>query len=283
MSRFRVFVRLIFGVVCLLAVAAQVLADGMQYPLTAVVSGKDLFVADVNLPGVWKVSDGKAAIYFQASKKFRTPLNRVRCVAVDRQGKLLAGDSSTREVYRFDDVGQPQPLTNGGIGIPMDMVEDPDGNLFVTDLELHWVFKIAAGAGKAEKFAEVPAPRGITIDVDRNLWVVSHGKNQIVKLSPEGKLETVVEGRPFQFPHEIELGKDKTAFVTDGYSKAVWKIPLSGKPVKLVEGKPLDNPVGLTWQGDTLLVIDPRANGVFAITPDGKLSAVSPVAESSNK
>lgn len=262
-------------------IGSSVQADGLQYPLTAASSpdGKTLFVADLNQPGVWKLSDGKLSLFFQASKKFRTPLNRIRCIGVDHQGKLLAGDSSTREVFRFDDEGKPQPLTAGGIGIPMDLVADQDGNIFVTDLELHWIWKIAVGASKAEKFAEVAAPHGITIDGDKNLWVVSHGKNAVVKVTPEGKVETVVEGRPFQFPHEIQLGKDKTAYVTDGYGKCVWKIPPGGKPTKLVEGEPLKNPVGLAWQGETLLVIDPHSKGIFSIGTDGKLSPVVASAE----
>lgn len=251
-------------------------ADGLQYPLTAVAGadGKSLFIADLNQPGVWKLSDGKLSVFFQASKKFRTPLNRVRCIGVDRNGKLLAGDSSTREVFRFDDAGQPQPLTNGGIGIPMDLVVDPDNNIFVTDIELKWIWKIPAAGGKVEKFAEVEAPRGITIDADRNLWVISHGKNQLLRVTPDAKVEVVVEGRPWGFPHEVELDKDKAAFVTDGYGKTVWKVPFGGKPEKLVSGEPLVNPVGLTWQGETLLVIDPRAKGLFSVDPSGKLVAV---------
>ena len=268
-----------FVAICLSCVSSFAQADGLQYPLTAIASGKDLYIADLNQPGVWKLSDGKLSLFFQASKKFRTPLNRIRCVAVDHQGKLLAGDSSTREVYRFDDAGQPQPLTNGGIGIPMDLVDDGRGNIFVTDLELHWIWKIAAGTTKAEKFAEVAAPHGIAIDADKNLWVVSHGKNQLVKVTADSQVEVVVEGRPWQFPHEVELDKDNVAYVTDGYSKAVWKVPVGGKPTKLVEGAPLKNPVGLTWQGETLLVIDPHAKGVFAVGADGKLSPVPASAE----
>ena len=260
----------------LMFASSLVRADELQYPLTAVASadGKSLFIADLNQTGVWKLTDGKLSIFFQADKKFRTPLNRVRCIGLDRNGKLLAGDSSTREVFRFDDDGKPQPLTNGGIGIPMDLVVDPDNNIFVTDLELKWIWKIPAAGGKAEKFTEVDAPRGITMDADRNLWVINHGKNQLLRITPDAKIEVVVEGRPWQFPHEVELDKNKTAFVTDGYTKSVWKVPFGGKPEKLVSGEPLVNPVGLTWQGDTLLDIDPRAKGVFAIDSASKLSAV---------
>lgn len=268
------FWRVVTVAIVLIGIPSAGMAEGMQYPLTAVAKGPDLFIADLNQPGVWKLSDGKLTLFYQASKKYRTPLTRVRCLALDHQGKLLAGDTSPREVYRFDDEGKPQPLTNGGIGMPMDLAVDPDGNIFVSDLELHWIWKIPAAGGKAEKFVEVPAPRGLTIDSDKNLWVVSHGKNQLLRVTPDAKIETVVEGRPWGFPHEVELGKDKTAFVSDGYGKAVWKVPPGGKPEKWASGDPLKNPVGLTWHGETLLVVDPRANGVFAIDSTGKLSAV---------
>ena len=273
--------RCMFWVLCfvssgLVLAPSCIKAEDWQYPLTATASadGRSLFIADLNQPGVWKLSDGKLSLFFQASKKFRTPLNRIRCVAMDRNGKLLAGDTSTREVYRFDDAGQPQPLTQGGIGMPMDLTVDSDNNIFVTDLELKWIWKIPASGGKTEKFAEVDAPRGITIDADNNLWVVTSGKNQLVRVTPTAQIEVVVEGRPWQFPHEVKLDKQKNAYVTDGYGKAVWKVPFGGKPEKLVSGEPLVNPVGLTWQDDKLLVIDPRAKGVFVVDLSGKLSPV---------
>ncbi|MFM9960913.1 MAG: SMP-30/gluconolactonase/LRE family protein [Planctomycetaceae bacterium] len=275
MCRFRILNRW-FVWLGLALIPSLTRAEGLEYPLTAVAAadGQSLFIADRNQPGLWKLSNGKLSPFFQASKKFRTPLNAVRCVGLDRNGKVLAGDSSTREVFRFDDDGKPQPLTNGGIGIPMDLVVDPENNVFVTDLELKWIWKIPAAGGKTEKFAEVDAPHGITIDADKNLWVVSHGKNQLMRVTPDAKVETVVEGRPWQFPHEVELDKDKTAFVTDGYGKAVWKVPFGGKPEKVFAGEPLVNPVGLTWQEGKLLVIDPRAKGVFLLGADGKLVAV---------
>ena len=89
-------------------------AQELNYPL-AVAAADDgtLYIADRYLPGVWKVTNGKTEVYFQGSKKFRTPLNAVRCVAIDKQGRLLAGDSATREVYRFDESAKPKPLTGG--------------------------------------------------------------------------------------------------------------------------------------------------------------------------
>ena len=111
----------------LVAIASPAMAQ-MQYPLaiTAADSG-ELYVADRELPGVWRADGAKLSVYFQGSKKFRTPLNAVRCLALDRSGALLAGDSSTREIYRFDKAGKPVPLTSGGIGIPMGMAVNSRG------------------------------------------------------------------------------------------------------------------------------------------------------------
>ena len=112
---------------CLTGGTAQ--AQELNYPL-AVAAADDgtLYIADRYLPGVWKVTNGKTEVYFQGSKKFRTPLNAVRCLAIDKQGRLLAGDSATRDVYRFDESAKPKPLTGGKIGIPMDIAVAGDGN-----------------------------------------------------------------------------------------------------------------------------------------------------------
>jgi sugar lactone lactonase YvrE len=248
----------------------------MQYPLSAVASESGtIYVADRNLPGIWKIDDNKLSPFFEGSKRYRTPLYAVRCVTLDKSGALLAGDSATREVYRFDKDGKPTALTDGGIGMPMSIAVNSKGELLVADLELHRIWKVPAAGGKPEQLAEVQAPRGLAVDSEDSLWVVSHGKNQIVRVTPGGKLETVVEGRPFLFPHNIVLGQDKTAYVTDGYSKAVWKIPPGGKPEKWVSGDPLINPVGLAWRKQNLLVVDPRANAVLEITPDGKIAKLA--------
>ena len=124
-------------------------------------------------------------------------MNAVRCLAIDKAGSLLAGDTATREVYRFDKAGKPVPLTDGGIGIPMSIAVNSKGDLLVADLELHRIWKVPAAGGKPEQVAEVQAPRGVCVDSEDNVWVVSHGKNQVVRITASGKVETVVEGRPF--------------------------------------------------------------------------------------
>lgn len=259
--------------VLLLAMVASASAAELQYPLAiARADSGTIYLADRNLPGVWKIDGGKLSLFFEGSKKFRTPLNAPRCIAIDKKGRVLAGDSSTREVYRFDEAGKPQPLTGGEIGIPMSIAVNSAGDLLVADLEVHYIWKVPDAGGKPVKFAEVPAPRGLAIDAEDRLWVVSHGKDHLVRISPDGKIEPIVKGRPFQFAHTVVLDKDQTAYVCDGYAKTVWKVGGDGKPVEWAKGKPLINPVGLAWKGETLLIVDPHAKVVFQADPEGKLT-----------
>ena len=256
-----------------------------DYPLAVTATADGIvYVADRKLPGIWKVEDGRKSVYFQGSKKFRTPLNAIRCLAIDHEGKLLAGDSSTRDVYRFDENDQPQPLTAGWIGIPMALAVGSDGTIFTADLELHRIWKMpAAGAKEPEEFAVINSPRGITLDPDGNLWVLSTSSKdgQIQKVTPDGKIEPFVKGHPFNLPHNIVRADDGSFFVTDNYEHCVWKVSADGEKEKWVVGKPMDRPVGLCRHGENLLIADPHIRTIFSLAPDKKLTVLvnSPVDE----
>ena len=275
---------LLASTIVLTAIAATLAQDakparGLVYPLDVSVTAdaKTLYLGDRKLPGLWKAgADGKLAVFFQASKKFRTPLNAVRCIAADGKGGLLVGDSGTREVYRFSADGKSTPLTKGGIGIAMGIAVNAKGTIFVSDLELQRIWTVPAAGGEPKEFAVLPAPRGMTFDKKGQLWVVSGGpRNQLVKIAADGKITPVVKDRTFVYPNDVAVSADGTAFVSDGYADCIWKVSADGKTSKWVSGKPLDNPVGLDWQGTTLLVVDSRAGKLFSITPDAKLAPVS--------
>jgi sugar lactone lactonase YvrE len=280
MSVFRYSMMIVVAAVCWRAIPAM--AEGMHYPLGAIRSddGK-VSVVDLRLPGVWQGSDGKLDVFFQASKKFRTPLNAARCIAFDKDGKVLVGDTSTRQVYRFSDDGKPTKLAGEGVGIgmPMALTVDAEGTIFVADLELHRIFKIPHEGGEPVELAVVSAPRGLAFDADGNLIVVSTTKDQLLKVTMKGEVSVLCPGRPFDFPHNIAISKDGTKFVTDGYGKCVWKVGADNTPTKLISGEPFVNPVGISISGDVLLVTDPRANAVFEVTLDGKLSNLKLPAE----
>jgi streptogramin lyase len=241
-----------------------------QYLLGTAATDQEAFFADRNMPGVWRLADGKLSLFFEGSRKFRTPLNAVRCLAIDRNGKLLAGDSSMRDIFRFDNQNQPQALTGGEIGIPTGLGVLKSGEIIAADLELHRVMRIPAAGGKPTVYAEVAAPRGIFVDGEDRVWIVSHGKDQLLRGDATGKLETIVAGRPFQFPSSVVVRADGTALVCDTYAKAVWRVAPGKEPAKWASGEPFVSPVSLALQGENVLVADPRAKGLITIDSAGK-------------
>lgn len=251
--------------------------EDMQYPLSAAVAADGtIYVADQNAPAIWQFKGGKLEKFFEGSKKIRTPLNRVRCLAIDADGKLLAGDSSTREVYRFDDAGQPVPLTNGGIGMPRSIIVLSDGNLLVADQEEHCIWKVPGAGGKPVRWAEVPGLVAICRDQDGIIWGTSGPQVDLCKVTEDGQVEQAVTDAAIQFPQEVAVDAAKNVYLADTYAQAIWKIPLGKRPEKLAASAPLSKPVGVTWAGDALLVTDAGAKAVFRVAPDGTVTKVTP-------
>ncbi|MHB8952761.1 MAG: NHL repeat-containing protein [Pirellulaceae bacterium] len=253
------------------------IAQELQYPVgVAAAQDGTIFIADRNFHGIWKFSNGKLEKFFEGSAKFRTPLNAVRCLAIDHQGKLLAGDSATREVYRFDETGNPVPLTQGKIGIPTAIAVRKSGEILVADQELMFIWKIAAEGGEPVKLAEVAGIVGLCLDQEDQLWVTSRSAIPLRRIRPDGQVENVLSERTFQFPQQIVVDDTKTAYIADNYDKAVWKVPAGGAPVKLVDGDPLVGPVGIARAGDKLLITDPKAKALFQVEMDGKVTRLVP-------
>lgn len=247
----------------------------LRYPLALAASGESgLYVADRNSHGIWQISDGAISLYFQGAGKPRTPLYSPLSLAV-AEGKLLVGDSATREIYRFDQPDKPVAVTGGSIGIPMGIAVTPVGDLLVSDLELNRIVRVeqrGAAPARVTHFADVPAPAAICLDTEERLWVISRRDDTLLRVSAAGEIEVIVAGRPLKFPVGVAVDSESTAYVSDGYDRSIWKIAADGKPVKWASGKPLVHPSGLAWLGDKLLVADPRAKAIFQIGPDATIT-----------
>ncbi len=169
------------------------------YPLDTVVTATgEAIVVDRNLPGLRTYKDNQLKVWVPGSKRFREPLNAARAIAVDNEGKVLVGDSSTREIYRIDDSGKPQPLTGGAIGTPMDIAVRKDGSLMVADIETKSLMRVSAD-GKEVKTIAKCNPRGVFVDKDDRVWVVSQDPQQLQIISDDGQSKPIVENAPLSF------------------------------------------------------------------------------------
>jgi len=250
-------------------VKPQIPVELQIYPLDIAVDNQGVaYVVDRNMHGVWKWEADQLSVFFEGSAKFRTPLNAPRCIAVDPAGNVLVGDSATRDIYRVTE-GKAEPITGGKIGIPMDLAVKADGTIYVADAELRTLFRIPAGTKEVEKVADVN-PRGVFVDSQQQVWVVSQNEQQLQIVADSGESQVVVDSRVFEFPHQVVVNSAGEAFVSDGYKKAIWKVKQGSAPEIWFEGAPLDNPVGMALVNDQVVVVDPRARKVFRFDEQNK-------------
>ncbi|MFO0922042.1 MAG: hypothetical protein U0905_06070 [Pirellulales bacterium] len=247
-------------------------AGGMEYPMSVVANKQGvLFVADRNLPGIWKWESGKLTRWVSGQKQFRTPLNAIRCLAIDQQGNVLAGDSATREIYRIDAQGSMKALTGGKIGIPVAMGVDSSGVIYVADLERQCIFQLPSDGSAPVEWVKVQAARGLYVDGEDRVWVLSHSSQPLVRYTKEKKSDVILDRGMFEFSHHLVVDSQGVAFLCDGYGKSIWKIDASGKPSKHFEGEPLKNPVGIALMGNDLIIADPHQRSVFRLPTEGDI------------
>ncbi|MCD0461117.1 Vgb family protein [Roseiconus lacunae] len=255
-------------------------AEGAEvnYPRAVSIRDNQLFVVDLDLPGIWTQTLGKEdakSVFTPGTKLLRRPMNRPWCVVPHPDGGLLIGDSATREIYHAKETGVKLVALNGGyLGIPMALAVDSVGeSIYVGDAERRAVFRLPIAGGKPELVARVNA-RGLSFDADGALWAITPDADAVIKIDVKsGEAVTVVGDRPYQFPNGLVWAGEE-GFVTDGYGKSIWRFTADGKTEKWFEGEPLQGPVGITADDEAVYVADPRSKQVFRL--DRKTKAVEP-------
>ncbi|MEM6365710.1 MAG: hypothetical protein AAF745_14875 [Planctomycetota bacterium] len=234
------------------------------YPRAVAVQGDQLWVVDLDLPGIWSQKNGSNTLFTPGTKLLRKPMNRPWCVTAHPGGGILIGDSATREIYHAADQGTNlTALGSGYIGIPMAITVSPDSKqIYVGDAERRAIFRLPIGGGNPELVVRVNA-RGLSFDGQGLLWAVTPDAEAVCRIDTSKKTaEPIVTGRPYQFPNGIVWVGDH-GYVTDGYGKSIWKFTADGKTEKWFTGQPLTGPVGITADDEHLYVCDPRTQQVY--------------------
>lgn len=169
-----------------------------------------------------------------ADPAFPDPDLRFNDGRVDRQGRFWVGsmNDATRapegHLFRVGADFVPH-LVLPGIRCPNSLCWSPDSKrMYFADSDLRTIFVYDFDPETGEvgpprplvKVEGTPVPDGCAVDSEGFLWCALYGASQVVRYSPEGKVERIVE-TPVTQPTSCAFGgKDlRTLYVTTAYQR----------------------------------------------------------------
>ncbi len=170
---------------------------------------------------------------------------------------------------------------------------DKKGNVYFTDQPNDKIYVWNDKTSSLSVYLE-PAKRsnGLALDADGNLWSCADGENELLKISPDKKVEVIAgnfDGKIFNGPNDVWLSPSGGAYFSDPFFvRNYWKhtqMPQEKQRVYylkpdhktvIVVADDLVQPNGIvgTPDGKTLFIADIRGNKTWSYTvnSDGTLS-----------
>ena len=168
--------------------------------------------------------------------------------------------------------------TEGGPGQlskPQAIAVGPNGELYVLDTDTHRIQVYSAQGVFLFAFGEPGTylgqfdftPQGaLTVDADRNIYVVDPGNWRIQKLDPQGDSAQMIGTETLSAPRDVAVSSNGQIYVTDGESRKIHVFDRQGRPVKQLDLQTGQEPTG-TPQG-------------IAVGPEGHLYVTVPTDQS---
>jgi sugar lactone lactonase YvrE len=145
------------------------------------------------------------------------------------------------------------------------------GELFFTDIPNNRIHRLNPDGSVGVFVENSPGVNGLMFGPDGKLYACQNGSKKIVRYTPEGTEETVVEGVE---SNDLIVLQDGRGYFTDPRNKKVWWFNTSGEFGVADEG--IARPNGIIASPDQTLITvadtDGRFTWSFQRQPDGKLA-----------
>jgi sugar lactone lactonase YvrE len=304
MSRFKINIKNMFILICLIVIISVLLLNGFYSFGGFIKEGFDeqLSVVTIAGSGARGSADGNGK-----SASFGSTFG----IAVDSNGNIYISDTHNRKVRKITPSGDVRTLAGSNYGFadgsgssasftgPWGISVDSTGNMYAADSLNNRIRKITpngdvstfAGTGTAGSSdgpgssATFNNPTGITIDNAGNLYVTDLYSQKIRKITPSGDVSTVVTFNEYYYLSGITIDSSNNLYVTDVNNHIIRKITPSGEVSKFAgSGSPgsNDGPASsATFNFPNAIAVDSTGNlyvtdsGSFKIrkiTPSGLVS-----------
>lgn len=267
-----------FGLCIALSVGLAGAAELVHPSSIAVDEKGNIYIADPEACTILRLDAGQGALAIVAQGEChpRTPLYSLTAVAAAQSGAVAFSDTGTSNVYRITAgkaIPSAAPDSKSLFGIPAGLAFDTAGNLIVADLGVNAVLRVSGD--QVVTLVSVEAPSGVCVDKAGGIVVVSASKRRLVRVGPGGKVTTIAEGPPFEFPLAVTAAGDGSYVIADGYAAAIFKVSPDGRVSVLAKGGLLKYPSGVAAEpSGAFVVVDPQAKAVFRVSPHGEVSTV---------
>lgn len=180
--------------------------------------------------GIFRWKEGRLSLLAK-SPQLGHRFNDGRC---DRAGRFWVGTlmdpefTPTGSLFRFD---KALVKKRDAIRVPNSLAWSPDGRtMYFADSERHkiWAFDYDTASGEAtnERIFATPHPGfpdGSCVDVDGCLWNAEYGAARVVRYTPAGKVDRVIDV-PAKAPTCCCFGGERldTLYITTANGAGVW-------------------------------------------------------------
>lgn len=213
-----------------------------------------------------------------AAKSIPLSYLNVDGIHVDSSGLIYAaaGFSGTK-VYVITPDGNTFDFADGLSG-PIDITNDSQGNLYVTNFNNATVSKISPEQ-VVTKFADVlPGPSGIVADAEDNIYVSHYGEGngdgtKVLKITPEGVVSVFSEGGLLVAPVGTTIDEHGNIYTANFNDGRIVRISTDGTQKLIAQ---IESDVGfaighLTYVKDRLFATGPASQTVYVVRMNGKV------------
>jgi len=213
-----------------------------------------------------------------AAKSIPLSYLNVDGIHVDASGLIYAASGfSGTKVYVITPDGNTFDFADGLNG-PIDITNDSQGNLYVTNFNDATVSKITPDQ-VVSKFADVlPGPAGIVADANDNLYVSHYGEGngdgtKVLKITPDGDVSVFSEDGLLLAPVGTAIDEDGNLYTANFNDGRVIKISPDGGQELIAQ---IESEVGfaighLAYVRGRLFATGPAGQTVYVVRMNGKV------------